>query len=59
MNLDNQRAANQRAAVGAFLEAQRQSNAQQTPVYQMPTGRQKSRSLSTSISRKLNLDVSR
>jgi hypothetical protein len=40
MNLDNQRGANQRAAVGAFLEAQRQNNAQQAPVYQMPTGRQ-------------------
>jgi hypothetical protein len=40
MNLDNQRGANRRAAVGAFLEAQRQNNAQQAPVYQMPTNRQ-------------------
>jgi hypothetical protein len=40
MNLDNQRANNRRAAVGAFLEAQRQNNAQQAPVYQMPTNRQ-------------------
>jgi hypothetical protein len=40
MNLDNQRQINRRAAVGAFLEAQRQNNAQQAPVYQMPTNRQ-------------------
>jgi hypothetical protein len=40
MNLDNQRETNRRAAVGAFLETQRQNNAQQAPVYQMPTNRQ-------------------
>jgi len=40
MNLDNQRDANRRAAIGAFIEAQRQNNAQQAPVYQMPTNRQ-------------------
>jgi hypothetical protein len=40
VNADNQRETNRRAAVGAFLEAQRQNNAQQAPVYQMPTNRQ-------------------
>ncbi len=39
MNLDNQRQANRRAVVGAYLEAQRQNTYQPTPVYQIPTNR--------------------
>ncbi|MCK1733923.1 hypothetical protein IVA79_08130 [Bradyrhizobium sp. 138] len=40
VSLDNHRQANRRAALGAYLEMQRQNNAQPTPVYQMPTNRQ-------------------